>query len=132
MQSKDSQESSPTPQFKSINSLALSLLDSPTLTSITGKTIALTRRTFVGKAMSLLFHMLSRLIITFLPRSKGPLISWLQSPSAVILEPRKISYLSQQEFVVWLRKLKQGFCINLEGWDGEGGGREVQKGGNGL
>ena len=39
---------------------------------------------------------------------------------------------SQQEFVVWLRKLKQGFCINLEGWDGEGGGREVQKGGNGL
>ena len=55
-----------------------------------GKTIALTRRTFVGKAMSLLFNMLSRLIITFLPRSKRLLISWLQSPSAVILEPRKI------------------------------------------
>ena len=56
----------------------------------TGKTIALTRRTFVGKVMSLLFNMLSRLVITFLPRSKCLLISWLQSPSAVILEPRKI------------------------------------------
>ena len=56
----------------------------------TGKTIALTRRTFVGKAMSLLFNMLSRLVITFLPRSKCLLISWLQSPSAVILEPPKI------------------------------------------
>ena len=56
----------------------------------TGKTIALTRRTFVGKVMSLLFNMLSRLFITFLPRSKRLLISWLQSPSAVILEPRKI------------------------------------------
>ena len=56
----------------------------------TGKTIALTRRTFVGKVMSLLFNMLSRLIITFLPRSKCLLISWLQSPSAVILEPKKI------------------------------------------
>ena len=53
----------------------------------TGKTIALTRRTFVGKVMSLLFNMLSRLVITFLPRSKCLLISWLQSPSAVILEP---------------------------------------------
>ena len=56
----------------------------------TGKTIALTRWTFVGKVISLLFNMLSRLVITFLPRSKGLLISWLQSPSAVILEPRKI------------------------------------------
>ena len=56
----------------------------------TGKTIALTRRTFVGKLMSLLFNMLSRLVTTFLPRSKRLLISWLQSPSAVILEPRKI------------------------------------------
>ena len=55
----------------------------------TGKTIALTRRTFVGKVMSLLFNMLSRLVITFLPRSKRLLISWLQSPSAVILEPPK-------------------------------------------
>ena len=56
----------------------------------TGKTIALTRQTFVGKVMSLLFNMLSKLVITFLPRSKHLLISWLQSPSAVILEPPKI------------------------------------------
>ena len=56
----------------------------------TGKTIALTRQTFVGKVMSLLFNMLSRLLITFLPRSKHLLIPLLQSPSAVILEPRKI------------------------------------------
>ena len=56
----------------------------------TGKTIAFTRWTFVDKVMSLLFNMLSRLVITFLPRSKCLLISWLQSPSAVILEPRKI------------------------------------------
>ena len=56
----------------------------------TGKTIALTRWTFVGKVMSLLLNMLSRLVITFLPRSKYLLISWLQSPSAVILEPKKI------------------------------------------
>ena len=56
----------------------------------TGKTIALTRWTFAGKVMSLLFNMLSRLVITFLPRSKCLLILWLQSPSTVILEPRKI------------------------------------------
>ena len=56
----------------------------------TGKTIALTRRTLVGKVMSLLLNMLSRLVTTFLSRSKHLLISWLQSPSAVILEPKKI------------------------------------------
>ena len=56
----------------------------------TGKTIALIRWTFVDKVMSLLFNMLSRLIITFLPRSRRVSISWLQSPSAVILEPKKI------------------------------------------
>ena len=56
----------------------------------TGKTIALTRWTFIGKVISLLFNMLSRLVIIFLPRSKHLLISWLQSPSAVILEPPKI------------------------------------------
>ena len=56
-----------------------------------GKTIALIRWTFVGKVMSLLFNMLSRLVITFLPRSKHLLISWLQSPSAVILGPKKIN-----------------------------------------
>ena len=62
-------------------------LSHPYLT--TGKTIALIRRTFVGKVMTLLFNMLSRLVITFLSRSKHLLISWLQSPSAVILEPKK-------------------------------------------
>ena len=59
----------------------------------TGKTVALTRWTFVRKVMSLLFNMLSRLVIAFLPRSKRLLISWLQSPSAGILEPKKIKSL---------------------------------------
>jgi len=67
-------------------------LSHPYMTS--GKTVALTRWTFVGKVMSLLFNMLSRLVITFLPRSKHLLISWLQSPSAVILEPPKIKSLT--------------------------------------
>ena len=88
MDPRDSQESSPIPQFKSINSSTLSFLHSPTLVT-TGETIALTRWTFVDKVMSLFFNMLSRLVITFLPRSKYLLISWLQSPSAVILDPRK-------------------------------------------
>ena len=57
---------------------------------VTGKTIALTRQTFVGKVMSLLFNVLSRLVIAFLPRSRHLLTSWLQSPSTVILEPKKI------------------------------------------
>ena len=57
----------------------------------TGKTIALTGWTFVGRVMSLLFNMLSRLVIAFLPRNKRLFISWLQSPSAVILEPRKVN-----------------------------------------
>ena len=60
----------------------------------TGKTIDLTRQTFIGKVMFLLFNMLSRLVIAFLPRSKHLLISWLQSPSAVILEPYKIKSLT--------------------------------------
>ena len=60
----------------------------------TGKAIALTRRTFVGKVMCLLFNMLSRLVIAFLPRSKHLLISWLQSPSAVIWKPKKIKYVT--------------------------------------
>ena len=81
------------PQFESINSSLCSAffmvqLSYPYMT--TGKTIPLTRRTFVGKGMSLLFNMLSRLVITFLPRSNRLLISWLQLPSAVILEPQKI------------------------------------------
>ena len=92
--SRDSEESSPTLQFKSINSSAFFIvqLSHPYIT--TGKTKALTRWTFVGKVMSLLFNMLSRLVIAFLPRSKHLLISWLQSPSAVILEPPKIKSLT--------------------------------------
>ena len=74
----------------------------------TGKTIALTRRTLVGKVMSLLFNMLSRLAITFLPRSKCLLISWLQSPSAVILEPPKI----KSDTVSTVSS-----SISHEGWD---------------
>ena len=90
------QESSPTPQFKSINSSALSFLYSPTLTSTHDywKTIALTRWNFDGKVMSLLFNMLSRLVIAFLPSSKCLLISWLQSTSAVILQPKKIKFVT--------------------------------------
>ena len=92
---RDSQESSPTPQFRSINSSkqhsAFFIVQLSYPYKTTGKTIALTRWTFVGKVMSLLFNMLSRLVITFLPRSKRLLISRLQSPSAVILEPPKIN-----------------------------------------
>ena len=89
---RDSPESSSTPQFKSINSLALNFLYSSTLTSIHDywKTTALIRWTFVGKVMSLLFNMPSRMVITFLPRNKCLLMSWLQSASAVILEAPKI------------------------------------------
>ena len=64
----------------------------------TGKMIALTRRAFVGKVMSLVFNMLSRLVMTFLPRSKHLLISWLQSPSAVILEPPKMKSATVSTF----------------------------------
>ena len=94
----------------------------------TGKTIALTRWTFVGKVMSLLFNMLSRLVITFLPRSKHLLISWLQSPSAVILEPPKnksdnISTVSPSIchevvgpdaviFVLWMLNFKPTFSLS--------------------
>ena len=90
---KDSQESSPTPQFKKASILQRSAfftvqLSHPYMT--TGKTIALTRWSFVGKVMSLLFNMQSKLVITFLPRCRRLLISGLQSPSAVILEPPKI------------------------------------------
>ena len=87
------QESSPTPQFKGVSfelqhsAFFIVQLSHPYMT--TGKTIASTTWTFVGKVMSLLFSMLSRLVIAFLPRRKHLLISWLQSPSAVILEPPK-------------------------------------------
>ena len=98
---RDSQESSPTPQFKSINSLELNLLYGSTLTAKHDywKTMALTRQTFVGKVMSLLFNMLSRPVIVFLPRGKCLLISWLQSPSAVILEPKKIKSVEGRHFL---------------------------------
>ena len=91
----------------------------------TGKTIALTRRTFVGKVMSLLFNILSRLVITFLPRSKRLLISWLQWPSAVILEPRKIKSATVSPsicyqvvgpdamiFVFWMLSFKTTFSLS--------------------
>ena len=76
----------------------------------TGKTIALTRPTFVGKVMSLLFNMLSRLVIAFLPRSKCLLISWLQSPSALILEPPKIKCAT-------VSTVSQSMCHEVMGWD---------------
>ena len=90
---RDPQESSPRPQFKSIDFLALSFLYSPTLTAIHDywKNHSLNRQTFVSKVTSLLFNMLSRFVIAFLPRSKHLLTSWLQSPSAVILKPKKIN-----------------------------------------
>ena len=89
---RDSQESSPTPQFKSINSSELSHLDGPILTSIRNcwKNHSFDHMNFVSKIMFLLFNILSRLVITFLQRSKYLLISRLQSPSAVILKPKKI------------------------------------------
>ena len=71
----------------------------------TGKTIALTRQTFVGKVISLLFNMLSRLVITFLPRRKCLLISWLQSPSAVILEPPKNKVAILDKYKYWIQLL---------------------------
>ena len=76
----------------------------------TGKTIALTRQTFVGKVMSLLFNMLSSLLITFLPRSKHLFISWLQSPSAVILESKKIKSVT-------VSTVSQSICYEVMGPD---------------
>ena len=76
----------------------------------TGKTIALTRGTFVSKVMSLLYNMLSRLVITFLPRSKCLLISWLKSLSAVILEPKKIKFVTVSPFL-------PSFCHEAMGLD---------------
>ena len=85
----------------------------------TGKTIALTRWTYVGKVMSLLFSMLSRLAIAFLPRSKYLLISWLQSQSAVILEPKKIKSLT-------VSIVSPSICHEVMGPDGEGNGTPLQ------
>ena len=93
---RDSQESSPTPQFKSINSSvsAFFMVQHSHPYMATGKTIALTRQIFFGKVMTLLFNILSRLVVAFHTRSKCLLISWLQSPFAVILEPKKIKSLT--------------------------------------
>ena len=99
--SKDSQESSPSPQFESVNSLVFSLLYGPTLTSVPDywkENIDLTTRTFVGKLISLLLNILFRFVIAFLPRNKHLLISWLQSPSAVIWEPEKIKSVTVSIF----------------------------------
>ena len=92
LQSKGPQESSPTPQSKAsiLWHSAFFIVQLSQLNITTGKTIALTRWTFVGKVIFLYFNMLSRLVIAFLLRSKHLLISWWQSPSAVILEPKKI------------------------------------------
>ena len=79
----------------------------------TGKTISLTRWTFVGKVMSLLFNMLSRLVITFLPRSKCLLISWLQSSSAVILEPKKIVWHCFHCFSIYFPRSDGTRCHDL-------------------
>ena len=107
--------------------LWMNMSDSTNMSDLrTGKTITLTRRTFVGKVVSLLFNMLSRLVITFLPRSKHLLISWLQSPSAVISEPRKIKSVTVSPsichevmgpdamiFVFWMLSLSQLFYSPL-------------------
>ena len=93
--------------------MALSFLYAPTLTHpniTTGKTICLTRQTFVGKVMSLHFDMLSRLVIAFLPRSKHLFISWLQSPSAMILEPKKIKSVT-------VSTVSQSICHEVMGPD---------------
>ena len=91
-------------------------LSHPYLT--TGKTIALTRWTFIGKVITLLFNMLSRLVITFLPRSKHLLISWLQSPSAVILEPRKIksATVSTVSTSVLSMNIQDWFLLGWTAW----------------
>ena len=85
----------------------------------TGKIIALTRQTLVGKVMSLLFNMLSRLVIAFLSRNKRLLIAWLQSLSAVILEPRKIKSVT-------LSIVSPSICHEVMGLDGEGNGNPLQ------
>ena len=82
----------------------------------TGKTIVLTRQTFVGKVMSLLFNMLSRLVIAFLPRSKSLLIPQLQSPSAVTLEPKKIVYLCFHCFPIFCHEMMGPDAMILVFW----------------
>ena len=126
---RDSQESSLTPQFKSIDSSTFSLLHGSVLASIPDywKNIALTRQTFIGKSMSLLFNVLCRFVIAFLPRGKHLLASWLHSPFVVILEPKKrksvtVSIVSPSMchevmgpdtmiLVLWMLSFKPGFSL---------------------
>ena len=102
-------------QLKSINSSdsAFLIVQLPHPCMTTEKTIALTRWTFVGKGMSLLFNMLSRLVITFLPRSKHLLISWLQSPPAVILESKKLKTHCFHCFPIYLPRSDGTKCLDL-------------------
>ena len=90
--------SSPAPQFESISSSVLSLLYGPTLTSAR-KTIALIIQTFVDKVIFLLLNTLFKFVIAFLPRNKCLLISWIQSPSTVIVEPKKIKSATFSQFI---------------------------------
>ena len=123
---RDTQESSPALQFESISSSVLSLLYGPTLHlyMITGKAIALIIWTFVSQVISRLFNMLSRLAIAFLPRSKSLLTSWLDSPSAEILEFKKIKSLTVSPsicnvvmgmeamvLVLWMLSFKPAFSL---------------------
>ena len=109
---RDSQESSLTPQFKSFSSSAFSLLYGSTFTSIYDywKNHSFDIWTIVSKVMDLLFNILSRLVIAFLPRSKCLLISWLQSPSAMILEPKKIKPLT-------VSSVSPSICYEVMGLD---------------
>ena len=97
---RDSKKSSPAPQFKGISSLMLRLLCGPALTTIHDhwEDDCLDYTTFVGRVMSLLFNTLSRFVIAFLPRSKRLLISWLQSPSVVVLEPKQRKSVTASAF----------------------------------
>ena len=101
---RDSWESSPAPQFQPINSSALSLLYSPALTSVHDywKNHALTILIFVGQVMPVLFNTVSSFVIAFLPKNKHLLISWLQSPSAVILKAKKIVCHCFHHFPIYL------------------------------
>ena len=123
---RDSRESSPALQFKSINFSVLSLLHRPTLTSIHDylENHSFDYMDFVSKLMSLLFNTLSRFVIGFLPRSKHLLISWLQSPSTVILEPKKVCHCFHffpichevmvpvaMIFVFWMLSFKPSFSL---------------------
>ena len=124
------QESFPAPQFKSISSSALSLFYGPALTSVHDywKNHSFGYVNFVSKVISLLFNMLSRFVIAFLPRSKHLLISWLQSLSTVILRPKKIKYVTVSTFspsichegtgldvmalVLWMLSFKSAFSFS--------------------